>query len=230
MSIPVTEKRTHKGNKLQTNNNKPKMASDVKPTRSELLMLKKKITLAKSGHSLLKKKRDGLIIEFFKALELAKNVRAELVEEYRKALQKMNTARAVETDLALKSLAMAVKDKPIIELETKNVMGVLVPKVRKGSLQKSIFQRGYGFVAGSIKTDEAVLAYERLVEKILAVAEYETVLKRLLEEIDKTKRKVNALEKITIPRLESDAGYIRLRLEEIERENFSRLKHIKARA
>ncbi len=205
------------------------MVSDVKPTRSELLLLKKKITLAKSGHSLLKKKRDGLIIEFFKALELAKNIRAELVEEYKKALQKMNTARAVESDLALKSLAMAVKDKPIIELETKNVMGVLVPKVRKGSLQKSLFQRGYGYVAGSIKTDEAVLAYEKLVEKVLAAAEYETVLKRLLEEIDKTKRKVNALEKITIPRLESDASYIRLRLEEIERENFSRLKHIKAR-
>ena len=206
------------------------MASDVKPTRSELLILKKKIKLAKSGHSLLKKKRDGLIIEFFKAYEQAKNIRAELVEEYKKALHKMNIARAVESDMQLKSLALAVKDKPIIELETKNVMGVMVPKVKKGSLQKSLFSRGYGFVAGSIKTDEAVLEYEKLVEKALTAAEYETVLKRLLEEIDKTKRKVNALEKITIPRLESAASYIRLRLEEVERENFSRLKHIKARA
>ncbi|MBI2133314.1 V-type ATP synthase subunit D [Candidatus Woesearchaeota archaeon] len=203
------------------------MASNVKPTRSELLTLKKKIKLAKSGHSMLKKKRDGLIMEFFKALENAKNVRQELIEEYRKALEKMNIARAIESDLKLKAIALALKDKPIIELETKNVMGVLVPKIKKGSIQKSPMSRGYGFVSASVTTDEAALAYEKLVEKVLTAAEYETALKRLLQEIEKTKRKVNALEKITIPRLEEDANYIRLRLEEMERENFSRLKHIK---
>ncbi len=203
------------------------MPSNVKPTRSELLNLKKRIKLAKSGHSMLKKKRDGLIIEFFKALENAKNIRTELTNEYKAALEKMNIARAMESDLQLKSIALSVKDKPMIELETKNVMGVLVPKIKKSPLQKTMFTRGYGFISGSVKTDEAALAYEKLVEKVLAAAEYETVLKRLLQEIDKTKRKVNALEKITIPRLEEDAGYIRFRLEEMERENFSRLKHIK---
>ena len=203
------------------------MASNVKPTRSELLLLKKKIRLAKSGHSMLKKKRDGLIIEFFKALENAKNIRAELTEEYKKALEKMNIARAIETDLQLKSIALAVKDKPAIELETKNVMGVLVPKIKKGPLQKTIFARGFGYLSSSVKVDEAALAYEKLVEKVLTAAEYETILKRLLQEIDKTKRKVNALEKITIPRLESDASYIRFRLEEMERESFTVLKHIK---
>ncbi len=203
------------------------MPSNVKPTRSELLLLKKKIKLAKSGHSMLKKKRDGLIMEFFKALENAKNVRAELVEQYRSALEKMNIARAIESDLRLKAISLALKDKPIIELETKNVMGVLVPKIKKSALQKTPFTRGYGFLTGSITIDEAALGYEKLVEKILSAAEYETALKRLLQEIDKTKRKVNALEKITIPRLEEDASYIRLRLEEMERENFSRLKHIK---
>ncbi len=206
------------------------MASDVKPTRSELLLLKKKIKLAKSGHSMLKKKRDGLIIEFFKALENAKNVRAELVEEYKIALHKMNIARALESDLHLKSIALAVKDKPIIELSAKNVMGVLVPSVKKSLLAKKIFTRGHGFISGSVKIDEAAAAYEKLVEKALQAAESETILKRLLQEIDKTKRKVNALEKITIPRLESDAAYIKFRLEEMERENFSRLKLIKAKA
>ena len=203
------------------------MTSDIKPTRSELLQLKKKIRLAKSGHSMLKKKRDGLILEFFRALEKAKTVRSELVAEYIIALEKMNIARALESDLQLKSIAMAVKDKPLIEIETKNIMGVRVPKVNKSGVQKSFLTRGYGFISGSIKIDEAALAYEKLVEKILDAAEYETILKRLLQEIDKTKRKVNALEKITIPRLERDASYIRLRLEEMERENFARLKHIK---
>lgn len=203
------------------------MASSVKPTRSELLQLKKKIKLAKSGHSMLKKKRDGLIIEFFKALENAKSIRSELVREYISALEKINITRALDSDLRLKSIALAIKDKPIIDIETKNIMGVLVPKVRKSPLQKSSLARGYGYISGSIKIDEAALAYERLVEKVLTAAEYETILKRLLQEIDKTKRKVNALEKVTIPRLEQDASYIRLRLEEMERENFSRLKHIK---
>ncbi|MBI4439162.1 V-type ATP synthase subunit D [Candidatus Woesearchaeota archaeon] len=200
---------------------------DVKPTRSELLILKKKIKLAKSGHSMLKKKRDGLIMEFFKALEKARNVRAELVEEYKSALHKMNTARAIESDLKLKSIALAVKDKPSMELETKNVMGVMVPKIKAGSVQKTLMERGYGFITSTAKTDEAAQAYEKLVERILAAAEHETVLKRLLEEIDKTKRKVNALEKITIPGLETDANHIRFRLEEMERDNFARLKHIK---
>ncbi len=203
------------------------MSQNVTPNRSELLLLRKKIKLARSGHSMLKKKRDGLIIEFFKALEKARNVRSELVEEYRHALGKMNITRALDSDLAVKSVALAVKDKPVIQLEAKNVMGVLVPSIKKGAVQKRIFTRGFGYISGSIKIDEAALAYEKLVEKVLEAAEHETALRRLLQEIEKTKRKVNALEKITIPRLEASASYVRLRLEEMERENFARLKHIK---
>ena len=201
--------------------------SDVKPTRSELLLLKKKIKLAKSGHSMLKKKRDGLILEFFKALDKAKNVRQQMVEKYIEATQKLSYARAVDGDIAVKSIAVSVKDKPTLELDSKNIMGVIVPKIRSGSVRKSLAIRGHGLLSGSAKIDEAALAYEELVEKVLEAAEYETALKRLLQEIDKTKRKVNGLEKVTIPRLEKGASYIRLRLEEMERENFSRLKHIK---
>ncbi len=203
------------------------MASNVKPTRSELLQTKKKIVLANSGYKLLKKKRDGLILEFFNVLKTARNVRQELVAEYAKALVKINIARAIDSDIQIKSAAMSIKQKPLVELDTKSIMGVKIPTITSGDVKKTIFERGYGILSATSKIDEAAAAYEALVEKITATAEIEITLKRLLREIERTKRKVNALEQLTIPRLNADASYIRLRLEEMERENFSRLKMLK---
>ncbi|MCP3682527.1 MAG: V-type ATP synthase subunit D [bacterium] len=203
------------------------MKQNIKPTRSELINLKKRIKLAKSGHSLLKKKRDGLILEFFKILKDAKNLRSELVENYKTAMEKMNIVRAVESDLQVKSIAMALKDKPLIELQTKNVMGVVVPEIKGKEITKALFERGYGIISGSSKIDEAALAYEQVVESLVRAAEVETFMKKVLQEIEKTKRKVNALERVTIPNMEEQAAFIRLRLEEMERENFFRLKIIK---
>ena len=203
---------------------------NVKPTRSELLQVKKKIALASSGYKLLKKKRDGLILEFFNVLKKARNVRQELTEEYIKALEKINIARVIDSDIHIRSIAMSISGRPVVELETKNIMGVRIPSIRFEDVKKSVFERGYGFLSGSAKIDEAAAAYELVVEKILVATEIEITLKRLLKEIERTKRKVNALEQITIPRLKSDAAYIRLRLEEMERENFSRLKMLKTKA
>ena len=204
------------------------MASiNVKPTRSELLQLKKKIKLAKTGHNLLKKKRDGLILEFFSILKQARNIRKELVASYAAALQKINMARAIDGDLAIKSISLALKGLPVVEVATKNIMGVKVPKISFSEFKKSIFERGYGITSASSKIDEAALGYELVVEKVVRAAEIELTLKKLLMEIERTKRKVNALELITIPKLEQTAKYIRLRLDELERENFSRLKRMK---
>lgn len=203
------------------------MASNVKPTRSELLQTKKKIVLANSGYKLLKKKRDGLIMEFFNVLKKARNVRQELASEYAKALRKINIARAIDSDIQIKSAAMSIKQKPLVELDTKSIMGVKIPTIQSGEVKKTIFERGYGILSATSKIDEAASAYEALVEKITATAEVEITLKRLLREIERTKRKVNALEQLTIPRLNSDASYIRLRLEEMERDSFSRLKMLK---
>ena len=204
------------------------MASiNVKPTRSELLLLKKKIKLARTGYNLLKKKRDGLILEFFNILKQAKDVRKELVSSYAAALQKINIARAIDGDLAIRSISLALKSLPVVEVATKNIMGVKVPKIGFPEFKKSIFERGYGITSATSKIDEAAMAYEIVVEKVVAAAEVELTLKKLLKEIERTKRKVNAIELLTIPRLEQAAKYIRLRLEEMERENFSRLKRMK---
>ncbi|MBS3105991.1 V-type ATP synthase subunit D [Candidatus Woesearchaeota archaeon] len=205
------------------------MAQDIKPTRSELLKLKKQIRLAKSGYSLLKKKRDGLILEFFEILKKAKTLREELVNEYKIALEKINIARALEGDLKVKSIAMAIKDVPDIKLAAKNIMGVKVPKIESSEIKKAFMQRGYGIYSSSA-IDEAAAAYEKVVEKIILAAEVETSMRKLLNEIEKTKRRVNALEFVVIPSLDKQKGFIQLRLEEMERENIFRMKRIKAKA
>ena len=205
------------------------MPQDIKPTRSELLKLKKQIRLAKSGHSLLKKKRDGLILEFFEVLNKAKTLREELVNEYKIALEKINIARTLESDLKVKSIAMAIKDIPDVKLTTKNIMGVKVPKIEASEIRKAFMERGYG-VYNSSSIDETASAYEKVVEKIILAAEVETSMKKLLNEIEKTKRRVNALEFVLIPNLDKAKSFIQLRLEEIERENIFRMKRIKAKA
>ena len=204
------------------------MPQDIKPTRSELLKVKKSIKLAKSGHSLLKKKRDGMILEFFEILKKAKTLRQELVDEYIIALEKMNIARTLEGDLKIKSIAMAIKEIPDIKLITKNIMGVKVPKIESSEIKKAFLERGYG-IYNSSAIDEAAAAYEKVVEKILLAAEVETSMRKLLNEIEKTKRRVNALEFVVMPRLDGISAFIRLRLEEMERENIFRLKRIKAK-
>lgn len=200
---------------------------DVKPTRSELIEFKRKIKLSQSGHKLLKMKRDGLILEFFEILNKARDVRTELDAAYEDASRKIGIANAVDGTITVKSTAFALKSKPEIELESRNIMGVVVPKIESSSVRKSINERGYGILGTSSYTDEAADAYENLVEKIILAAEIETAMKKLLDDIEKTKRRVNALEFKVIPEYEEAMNFIRLRLEEMERENTFRLKRIK---
>lgn len=202
------------------------MADQIIPTRSELMKLKKRIVLAKSGYNLLKKKRDGLILEFFEILKRAKTLRKELTEEYQQALGKVNIARVVEGDLKLKSLALAVKNKPSLELKSKNIMGVVVPKII-AQFKHGEFDRGYGILSGSAVIDASTVSFESLTQKVIQAAEVETAIKKLLNEIEKTKRRVNALEFEVIPRMHEQEKFILLRLQEMERENIFRLKRIK---
>ncbi len=202
------------------------MTQDVKPTRSELMELKRKIKLAKNGHRLLKKKRDGLILDFFEILKKVKTLRAEIVEEYRRALERMNLARMLLSDVELKAAALAVVNDPRVEMSQKNIMGVVVPNIKEIALEQENTSRGYGLYT-SAAIDEAALGYERVVERIVRAAEIETGMRKLLKEIEKTKRRVNALEFEVIPKMERVAAFIQLRLEEAERENVFRLKRIK---
>lgn len=205
------------------------MALDVKPTRSELIQLKKRIQLSERGYKLLKMKRDGLILEFFKILNEARNVRTELDAAYLRAEEKINLASAVNGMVVVRSVAFTAKESPEISLSGKNIMGVVVPKISSTGVKKTLLERGYGIIGTNSHIDETADAYEDLVEKIITAAELETTMKRLLDEIEKTKRRVNALEFKVIPELVAAMKYIRFALEEMERENTFRLKRVKAR-
>lgn len=202
---------------------------DVKPTRSQLIELKKRIVLSKKGYKLLKMKRDGLIMEFFKMLEDAKKIRASVAENYSKGQHAIHVAEAVEGAIPIRSAALAVVKSPTIVTARKNVMGVVVPTISGQSVRTPLLERGYGVIGTSPRIDEAANRYEALVETVIKAAEIETSMKKMLDEIEKTKRRVNALEFKVIPELEQARDFIRLRLEEMERENVFRLKKIKGK-
>ncbi|WP_421908929.1 V-type ATP synthase subunit D [Methanolacinia petrolearia] len=203
---------------------------DVKPTRSELINLKKRIKLSERGYNILKMKRDGLILEFFKVLEEAKKSKSELNDNYEKALKTIAVANTVEGAIRVKAAAMAVQENPQIALKQKNIMGVFVPEIESSAVRKDIIQRGYGVLGSSAVIDETAEAFEELVDSIIRAAEIETTMKRLLDEIESTKRRVNALEFKVIPELSEARDFIKMRLDEMERDELVRLKKIRAKA
>ena len=201
--------------------------ADVKPTRMELIETRRKIKLSKGGYKLLKMKRDGLIMEFFELLPKVKDLRNQLSALYISAMEKLSIAVAAEGTTALESAANCLNKSPEVELSSKNIMGVVVPSVKVTAVEKSLEDRGYGLIGTSIRVDEAVHAFEKLSEMIILAAESETTMKKILDEIESTKRRVNALEFKVIPNLEEIAKYISFRLEELERESIFGLKRIK---
>lgn len=205
-------------------------AQNVTPTRSELINVKRKIQLSKSGYNLLKKKRDGLMYEIFAILPKVKSLRADLVKRYGVAQESINLASAIEGTIAMRSIAMTVATPPTVHLKEHNIMGVRVPKITASSVRHPLSERGYGLIGTGPAIDDAVGGYESLVEQIIIAAELETAIKRLLDEVEKTKRRVNALEFKVLPELEEVRKFIALRLEEMERESLFTLKRIKAKS
>ncbi|MBP66870.1 MAG: V-type ATP synthase subunit D [Euryarchaeota archaeon] len=203
------------------------MALDIKPTRSELIKLKGRIKQTKNGYKLLKMKRDGLFHEFRQLLAEMIEAKREITEAFRLAKQRIDLANAIEGGLAVRAAAIANSAHPEVEVERRNIMGVVVPSVSGTNLKSTFAERGVGFIGSSPYIDEASDSFSELIEKIVKAAEMEATLKRLLEEIEATKRRVNALEFKVIPELEEAKVFIQLRLEEMEREETFRLKRFK---
>ena len=203
------------------------MALDIKPTRSELIKLKGRINQTKNGYKLLKMKRDGLFHEFRQLLAEMIEAKREITEAFRLAKQRIDLANAIEGGLAVRAAAIANSAHPEVEVERRNIMGVVVPSVSGTNLKSTFAERGVGFIGSSPYIDEASDSFSELIEKMVTAAEMEATLKRLLEEIEATKRRVNALEFKVIPELEEAKVFIQLRLEEMEREETFRLKRFK---
>ena len=203
------------------------MIEGINPTRMELLKLKQREKLAVKGHSLLKEKRNALIMEFFNILERVKGSRDEVTEKLQEAYQDLTAAQVMMGDLSVKKAAMSVTESIDVDIDSRSVMGVVVPVIDSEISKRTIVERGYGFMDTSVKLDEAAKKFEESIQLIIELGEIEKTIMLLAGEIESTKRRVNALEHIIIPRLENTVKYIEMRLEEMERENFVRLKMIK---
>ena len=203
------------------------MIEGINPTRMELLKLKDREKLAVKGHSLLKEKRNALIMEFFNILERVKGSRESVEKTLLEAYKDLTAAQIVMGDLAVKKSAMSVKESIEVDIDSRSIMGVVVPLMELQTSERNMVERGYGFIDTSVKLDEAASKFEESIKLIIELGEIEKTIMLLAGEIESTKRRVNALEHIIIPKLENTVKYIEMRLEEMERENFVRLKMIK---
>jgi len=200
----------------------------IKPTRMELLKLRKRVVLAERGHKLLKEKRDALISEFLSIAGTVRNIRKEAEEHLAKAYEDLLASQAIMGTGAVKEISWNTDQDIQVEMRSRNIMGVRVPIIEMDKAERTVIRRGYGFVDTSSKLDEACWKMEQTLAMIVKLAEVEETVRKLAIEVEKTKRRVNALEYIVIPRLKATVKYIRMRLDEIERESFTRLKKIKA--
>ncbi len=201
---------------------------EVRPTRSELLERKQQITLAEQGMDLLKQKRDALLIEFMSVMDETLRLSSDLQRTTSEAQFSLAVAQAVDGSVAVRSAAMATKGEITIDMTGTKIMGVSVPVVTKGeSPLRTSFSRGYAITSVSSRIDESADKFERILDVIIEYADIETRLKRLGEEIQKTNRRVNALEQITVPQLREQVAYIRQTLDERAREDLFRLKKVK---
>lgn len=192
----------------------------------ELLRTKKKLKLAEKGHKLLKEKRDTLVMEFFSTLKEVKEVRAGIGGELGEAEDRLFMAEAHMGIQEIERVAQGLSGETKITFKSKNIMGVKVPEID----ELEISPEWYSVISSSTYLEAAVNKYRALAPRILKLAELELKLKRLAEEIKATKRRVNSLEYITIPILEEIKKEVAFKLEERERENFTRLKKIKSKA
>jgi V/A-type H+/Na+-transporting ATPase subunit D len=200
----------------------------IKPTRMELLKLQKRVFLARRGHKLLKEKRDALISEFLAIAGKVRSMRKETEHKIEKAYQAKLAAEAIMGSTLVSEVSWNTDQDIDIKMTSRNIMGVSVPIIEMENIERTAVTRGYGFGDTSAALDDACKNMETVLQDIVKLAETEETVRRLALEVEKTKRRVNALEYIVLPKLDATLKYIRMRLDEIERESFTRLKKIKA--
>jgi V/A-type H+-transporting ATPase subunit D len=201
--------------------------SNVSVTRMELLARKAQITLASQGRDLLEQKRTALMKEFMRTADTAMEHSDALQASATKASQSLARAEAMAGAEAVRSAALASRGGFELEVTTASVMGVRVPQIEQKSASRSFLERGYSIVGTSISIDETAATFESEVEAIIQLAETELRLTRLGDEIQRTSRRLNALDHFLIPRLKAERDFIQMALDERERADHFRLKLVK---
>lgn len=201
---------------------------NVNPTRMELSNLKKKLSVAIKGHKLLKDKRDELMRQFIDLVRENKKLRLEVENKIKAANVHMAIARSVMSDEALNVALMLPMQKMSLKIENKNVMSVLIPEFKvkyKTSDTNDIYSYGYSFTSSDL--DDAVSSLSNIMPKMLKLAEVEKSCQLMASEIEKTRRRVNALEHVMIPQYIETINYIKMKLDEDERSTTTKLMKVK---
>ena len=203
-------------------------STQVNPTRMELTRQKKKLATATRGHKLLKDKRDELMRQFLELVRENKALR-EKVEEGLEAVNKnFVLARASSSDQALNTALLAPKQEVYLNADTRNVMSVEIPVFTtstRSADEGDIYSYGFAFTSGDL--DDAVKSLQELLPDMLRLAEVEKSCQLMAAEIEKTRRRVNALEYVMIPDAQEKIRYITMKLDENERANTIRLMKVK---
>lgn len=202
---------------------------NVNPTRMELTKLKKRLVTASRGHKLLKDKQDELMRRFVELIKYNNKLRSEVEDKLQGAFKDFMMASAAISPEFLEEAISLPKEHITLDITEKNIMSVNVPVmkfVRKleddpGSIYP------YGFFSTSSELDTSIEQLYLILPKLLELAEVEKSCQLMADEIEKTRRRVNALEYMTIPQLEETIKYIRMKLDENERGALTRLMKVK---
>ncbi len=192
-----------------------------------LLALKAQIELSKQGHELLQEKRAVLMKELLRVAEAALQGSNTLQEAATEAEYSLARAEAMAGPEAVRAAALATHADLPLQVETVTLMGLKVPRIERKRISRSMLARGFSITAMSITIDEAASAFESEVDAIIEQAEIELRLSRLAAEVQRTSRRLNALEYSLIPRLEAERNRIEMALDERERADHARLKMVR---
>ncbi|MDG6225553.1 MAG: V-type ATP synthase subunit D [Candidatus Thermoplasmatota archaeon] len=198
----------------------------INPTRMELLSTRRKRILAEKGHKLLGEKRDALVVQFFDIIKRRKELRSEVRSSFEGAQVHIQNAMAVLGYETIRSYTLGIEPYPAPRISMLNIMGVRVPTIEGRDPEDKDKPWSLGSTPQAL--DDSMTAYRGAIRSLLKLAEVESAMERIAVEIEKTKRRVNALEHIFIPRLRNTERYITMQLQEREREDFFRRKRIKA--
>lgn len=198
---------------------------NVKPTRMELSNLKKKKKVAERGHKLMKDKRDEMVRRFIIYVRRNRELREQVEEKLAAAMQSFVLARATMSNDEIEE-ALCYPARPAkINISSGHVLSVVVPKLEL--IDTGAAELPYGMATTSAELDEAVRAFSELLPLLIELAEVEKTCNRLADEIEKTRRRVNALEYVMIPQFDEAIHTITMKLDENERGNLTRLMKTK---
>ncbi|MEO1771035.1 MULTISPECIES: V-type ATP synthase subunit D [Enterococcus] len=201
---------------------------NVNPTRMELTRLKKQLTTAARGHKLLKDKQDELMRRFILLIKKNDILRSEVEEELQSAMGAFVLADAMLNDKYIDELLAVPKEKVDLDVIEKDVMSVKVPVMNfQHDTNLSEDPLEYGFLNSNEELDQSIDRFTGILPKLLELTEIEKTCQLMAKEIEKTRRRVNALEYMTIPQLEETIYFIKMKLEENERAEVTRMIKVK---